>query len=864
VTVLLALVGCHAFEQGYQPYYADRADPVFTAFDTAVETGNSGHRTVTITGSGFGTSVDDLVVQIGHHNAEILSVEDGAITISTPRGPVTGGAVDLLIATASGYVEVPGAYTYDVTLDPDTTTFAEEKAYIVAENLWTSCYGGMWTNPDLPGCEDIAYVGSTGLNGASEWFTASYPRIHTGQFGFVGSTDASLGAWSFDPNYDLSFPSADDLRRHVGEFTLHNPVWDDAGDVCIDPTVDPADNEVACDDPNAVNYDLNEVHYCEGVDPETGPDLFYQADWPVKQSFFQSDAEDPDAQFDPVDIDITIPAVSRDPSTPAGSADPNEHNALSATLRLPGQVRINGDEGFTDDSGVAWAVSAIDACPDAEGDGSANLDEDGIDLSWTPISETDDALRDGSSPGSGAEAITGVHTYIQASITYLPFGWFGLVTGAPRASIVVPDTNEIDDEGHAHVRIPNEILFQFPTPNPSWSAVNQFSHTGSLGTWDSNAAYLLIEVYRVTDYEIATPEFGTVVFSYVTGDLSFSDWHNPATDAEDSCHDCVDDDGDGWTDEHDPDCDTDHGGNGVDENGTNDDFTCADGIDNNGDGLVDRDDPLCLEGFDGESTCTDEDDNDLDGWVDAEDPDCSGDPNDQEDGLVVTGCSNGLDDDGDGWVDAGDPGCDDGRDDDEGGFGVGECNDGLDNDGHGDIDAADPYCADQGADAPLEAPVFTSQCADASDNDADGFTDGFDPDCELAPRTREYQAFYPADDEDFPVVPGCYDGIDNDGDGSIDGEDPSCWREDLGFRPDGFLGDEGFDAGTGCTDGLDEDVDGWVDGQDPDCVANDLTAQDEVGFGTTQCNDGIDNNGDGDIDSASAYCRTAEGNFEGP
>jgi len=835
----LALAGCHAFEKGQQPYYSDRSDPTFDGIDVATETGNEGGHTVVITGSGFGTDPDQLIVEIGGHNATIDSVDDGSITAVTPRGPVTGGPVALLIATPTGYTEVPGAYTYDVTLDDTTTTVSGETSYIVAENMWASCYGGMWNNPDVPDCATFAYVGATGFNGASEWFSSPYPRVETGQFGFVGSTDASLGAWHFDPHYDLAFPSADDLRKHVGDFELKNPLFDDTP-VCVDPTVDPADNEVSCSDDNAVRYDEGVAQYCEGEDPIDGPDFFYSADYPIKHDFFQASADDDNAIFDPVDVELSVPASE-------------DQAAIDTTLTLPGAIQVRGDRGF--ENGNLWYVSAIDTCPDENGDGQSELDEDGLDLSWQPITTPDDL---------GGDGVTGVHTYVQASITYLPFGWFGLTTGAPRATITVPDDNLLDADGRAHVTVPNEVLFQFQTPNTSWSAVNAISHQGTLGDESSNAAYLLIEIYRVTDYEIEAPDSsGKTVFSYVTGDMSFATWNNPVDSAADDCHDCLDGDADGWTDAQDPDCSTAHGGNGETENGANSDFTCNDGVDNNGDGLVDRDDPLCSAGWDGESTCTDGIDNDDDGWTDAADNDCSGDPNDQEDGSgTVTACGNGVDDDGDGWVDAADPGCDSGADDDEGGFLGTACNDGVDNDGHGDIDSADPYCADQGPLGDAEAPTFTSQCADGNDNDGDLFLDGFDPDCEYSPRTREYADHFDPGDE--PVIPGCYDGIDNDGDGSVDGADPSCWREDLGERPDGFLNDEGADHGTGCTDGTDEDADGWIDGQDPDCVPNDPTAQDEVGYGTTLCNDGIDNNGDGLIDAASSYCHSAAGNFEGP
>ena len=83
------------------------------------------------------------------------------------------------------------------------------------------------------------------------------------------------------------------------------------------------------------------------------------------------------------------------------------------------------------------------------------------------------------------------------------------------------------------------------------------------------------------------------------------------------CDDGVDNDGDGWLGEDDPDC---ADGEGYETNPTSD-TECNDGIDNDGDGAIDAADEQCETGLD-----------------DAE-------------GIVTHECNDGIDNDGDGWTD---------------------------------------------------------------------------------------------------------------------------------------------------------------------------------------------------------------------
>ena len=128
----------------------------------------------------------------------------------------------------------------------------------------------------------------------------------------------------------------------------------------------------------------------------------------------------------------------------------------------------------------------------------------------------------------------------------------------------------------------------------------------------------------------------------------------PSPGALSPCYDSVDDDGDGWTDDLDPDC---RGGGPLLEQGLGT-ATCNDGIDNDGDGLSDRQDPGCERGHDLSElpSCEDDLDDDGDGWTDEQDPDCLA-PGAGEHGQGASGCNDGVDGDLDGWVDGLDPDC---------------------------------------------------------------------------------------------------------------------------------------------------------------------------------------------------------------
>ncbi len=161
-----------------------------------------------------------------------------------------------------------------------------------------------------------------------------------------------------------------------------------------------------------------------------------------------------------------------------------------------------------------------------------------------------------------------------------------------------------------------------------------------------------------------------------------------------TCADGEDNDGDGWLDLSDPDCDASLRSDGsapVEDNLVYGEFTCNDGIDNDEDGQADRDDSDCSSGADREDNCGDGEDNDTDGWTDGYDGECI--EGGSEQGTDAWSCSDGRDNDEDGWFDTLDPDCLNGMSE-ELGYGSTQCNNGLDDDKDKATDADDAECVD--------------------------------------------------------------------------------------------------------------------------------------------------------------------------
>lgn len=116
------------------------------------------------------------------------------------------------------------------------------------------------------------------------------------------------------------------------------------------------------------------------------------------------------------------------------------------------------------------------------------------------------------------------------------------------------------------------------------------------------------------------------------------------------------------------------------------DESCSDEIDNDGNGFTDQADENCQapEGPPGNASCSDGIDNDGDSTTDQADVGCQSTEGPAGDAT----CSDGIDNDGRDGVDQGDPKCQSA----EGPVGDASCSDGIDNDGDGATDAVDTDC----------------------------------------------------------------------------------------------------------------------------------------------------------------------------
>lgn len=852
-------------------YYADSdAVSVEGVSGDAAEIGNLGGQVLTVTGSGFGDDADKVAVQFGSVNAEIIDVSSDEITVVSPKGPLSGGFVDIRVATAQGQGELLDAYEYQVNGATEN-----QAGYILINDFWRDSFADT---------EEAAWVSGFGFFSSLEWYNSAFPRAHMGSIGWLGGNDSTGPEWVVQtPAYRPFAQAVDSLRLELpGDIALVNT--NGSGSTCVvwQPETENADAgwvEGNCNEATSRTYDHTRLEYCEVQEFETNTNS-YAAEWPIQTPFMVPTGESgEDAEARKASCGN---GIDDNEDGVADGLDPLCHTTIQ--LDAPGT-------GFNDDTLELTFPEAINFELDASFDaiyGGGLETNSAVDFLGC-ASGVDDAVMVIEWEPSGVvysehPLIADVRTNVRFTIAQFQAGWYG-VSGFPiQATIVVPDVHNLNPvTGRSQLVVTTELLDQFPVvSNYNQQACTtdlvSGAETCNFRTPDGNYGMLTYAMNRVTEYRLSNDshpfsgETGDLVVAYATGTfgLSISD-HTPAIDRG-SCGNCADDDGDGWVDMLDADCIVaeEQGIEGV-EDGQFDGFGCSDGVDNDGDGLVDADDvENCSDGTDGETNCGNGEDDDGDGWVDADDGECV-DQNSSEEGADDPAwlCSDGIDNDLDGWIDSEDPGCLTGSGTDEGGFSGSACNDGVDNDGHMDVDAEDYYCVLNGASATEESPAgtekdFSGSCADGEESEGevsqqDGYWDAFDPACEKSPFFSEGSKGWKSTD---PITTECYDNQDNDADGVEDADDPGCWNPDFGFEPDGFLNDESADWGTECHNGLDDDSDGLIDGLDPDCQPRNENFLVETVVGTTQCNDGVDNDGDEFIDAADPDCDDASDDSE--
>ncbi len=752
--LLLLLLGCGPVNLGDNPAYYDEGGtpPTLSGVTPDDETGNVGGQTLTIQGSNFGDDPSQVMVVFNGRNAEILSVSDTEIVVVAPHGPIEGGPVDVTVGTLDGQATLEDGYTY--TVDDVTSG---QTAYVMISEL--------------------SFSGDYLLDGGAELYEIAYPRVHTPLVGYWGAADTA-GEWKFEiPDTALYAEWVDDLRVDIGDrLVLEIPSADRLNkadrNICYRPDYDftylggteggvsfdrltvngRLSDGLDCDGPGELQYDRSKLEFCKAPST-TVRDPRYVLDWPVTDSEGFS--------IDPIAAVTQDKEILEDAATEVVlDLDPSDDQD-GVTLFLPERFSARGTKGFTvseDDAEqqALWGGYGVNTCFDDNKDGRATLDETALRWEWLPTEEDEEALLAAAQAANPNGVVEDVRVYVSASVIYGAFSWLGLEGYSARASIEVPDSA-------GALEMPAWVLYEFPTIDASFGGTRLSSSAGV------NYAYLLLSLARVVEYRVNT-EQGEVVFAFVNAELGASGWDHPLD--QDGCGDCQDNDGDGWADDEDPDCNRD----GTEELGFGD-STCNDGLDNDEDGEIDGADSTCEDANDGEDNCSDGRDNDRDGFTDEEDCECIAGLS-EDGGTVDISCCDEVDDDADGWIDRADPDCEDGQE--ELGFGEDVCNNGLDDDGNGDIDALDPFCLEAGADSSKEAPNPREGCDDGEDNDLDGYTDQNDPGC-------EYPSYDAEDTEPTSsggLVLTCYDGLDNDEDTLIDALDPDCTLAD--GTPNGF------------------------------------------------------------------------------
>ncbi len=504
VLLSLGAAGCPAFTAPV-PYYSGGPKPAVDGLSPASEAGSAGGQEVEISGSNFGDDPARLIVLFSQINAEILEVTDDAIRVKVPPGPLEGGAVDVRIATPTGYTVVSGGYTYDVS-----DIASNQRAYIVINNF---------TNDGLFGYAPSSGNSSQGMGGTSEAFSFAANRYHTESVAFWGSFDESTEQWTVeDPAASRFSFGVEDLREDPGPIRLHRTDVDAESTYCVDldgtatwtsqgrvisgartPPTEVLDGAVSCE--SGLEYHSNDLDFCQHLDENGVPTLTYEADWPIWNGtrpvdFFVGRAGAT------VELEMEEIGIGGDTAPELTLPEP-----LVATV-----------DGF--DSPTGWANDSIEPCLSSDVPYA---------IHWSPSVVKLADVEEPSGPGGAWEdgQITSARSYVRIAYDISPYGWFGLNTPLRRAVITVPDAYNVQRDEDSLVEVPREVLEQLPYFSTFPGGLG-----GGAQTYDTELAYgvMYLTVIRITEYAVYSSELkGDVVLSYVTGQVGFyTGWSLPS------------------------------------------------------------------------------------------------------------------------------------------------------------------------------------------------------------------------------------------------------------------------------------------------------------------------------------------------
>lgn len=519
ILTLGLLTGCPQFEST-EPYYSGGPKPEVSALEPASELGTIGGGTVTISGANFGEDANKLLVLFAQTNAPILSVTDTSITVQVPPGPMTGGPVDVRIATPTGYQVVEDGYTYTVS-----SMYATQKAHVLVQNFGQTNAASFGF-----GYASSASGASFGIDGKAEAYSFFSSRYQTADTAVWGTADQAPGDWRVENPAISKFAfGVEDLHEDIGSIYLVNEAQEaEPTYYCVDYDVTAvfpsARGNVSIQDyPNVTTstdgscpernmlYASDQLEFCTSQDADGVSTKVYNADWGVVSSARSSDYVDffSYGRTKYEDFRLDIPELKdTDPATPLQD-DPGIHTQF----KLPEPVVFSVD-GF--DNPDAWSTGEVPTCFTGR---SAMV------FNWQPsLVALTSPTADVTTAQNGD--IVGVNSYIQISIDLAPYGWFGLNTPMRRIVTTVPDSIDgtLDPQT---LSLPIEVMQQMPYAAPFPTGMG----SGALNL-ETNEVYgvMYLTAVRVTDYAIHSDQLhGEVVFSYVTGDIGFyTNWTQPA------------------------------------------------------------------------------------------------------------------------------------------------------------------------------------------------------------------------------------------------------------------------------------------------------------------------------------------------